>query len=649
MKKAQQVDLFGNPIQDSEEADRNKKGDAVSSPAIDERPAKEIVLPPIDELQEMINSFNIFPLDEIKEFLVWFVDYAKKYRLYYIDPAGQEKCPEAIRIIITPKEKKCKQNWLEFAAILYNHRNFHLFYEDMTEQEKKLMQLVIEKHFVREDEATELLGHGIRADEERFFFYFHPSGFLPSIRLWYMTEGRLMNNPEATDFSSSYYGLYLCLNPLVAGEIIKALHPEFHDPEPLEALPADNQLVTYQGEVAIHTILPITKAAYQTKQIKFGVSNCGVYGVKKMAIMTNIKEFFPDTTDNKIAAHLLANLYGLDDTMTRAANSTTENDVKKLITDMNELAQYLPPIILWHVKGFRKVLLQNHCSSFIIQNILKTLRTFAKGQKWLETDELCHKVRFFNWAPERNTLWMNGEDYNNLRIHNTYNDKYVYSDNIMRQITNPFIKGFMFMMAVFGMAEIAYDKEPDADATGFYDTLKYVRLTPLGEYALSMTTEYEKPKTQEETGCYFEVYDDNLIIKILKENNPFASVVTGMGKPISKNLYKVSYESFLDGCSSKKGITNKIRLFKDYVCPKPPAIWQQFFKDMESRCKPMKAPKKEYTLLQIPADDKELQRVILTDPEIRKYTLKAENFILLVETDYKDRVMKALKKHGFLV
>lgn len=59
--------------------------------------------------------------------------------------------------------------------------------------------------------------------------------------------------------------------------------------------------------------------------------------------------------------------------------------------------------------------------------------------------------------------------------------------------------------------------------------------------------------------------------------------------------------------------------------------------------------KDKYTLLQIPADDKELQRVILTDPEIRKYTLKAEGFILLVRTFYKDKVMKALQKHGYLV
>lgn len=649
MKKAIQTDLFGNPIPDSNEADRNKKGDAVSSPAFDERPAKQIALPPIDELQKMVNSLDRFPLYEIKELLEGFVDYARKYRLYYIDPIGQEKCPEAIRIIITSKEKKCKQNWLEFAAILYNHRNFHLFYEEMTEREKELMQLVIEKHFVPEDEVTKLLGHGIKTDNLGRFYYFHPGFLLPHLRLWFATEGRVVCDPEETGFSYNNYAHCLCLQPLVAGEIIKALHPEYHAPEALETLPADSQLVTYQGETAIHTILPIIKAAFQTKQLKFGVSNCGVAAVKRTAIMTNIKEFFPDTTGDQIAAHLLVNLYGLDATVTCAANSTIENDVKKLITDMNQLAPYLTPIILWNIKGFRKAQLENGCCKFMIQDILKTLRTFAKGQKWLKADELCHKVRFINWTPDESTLWMDGDEYDKLRIYNTHKEKYVYSDSIISQITNPFIKGFMFMMAVFGMTEIAYDKEPAPDASCYYDALKYVRLTPLGEYALSMTTEYEKPKTKEDTEKFFEVYEDNLMVRMLKEDNPYASVLTNIGKSISKKLYKVSYESFLDGCTCKKDITDRIHLFKEYICPELPANWLQFFKDLEKHSRPLKEVRKKYTLLQIPKDDKELQRIIISDPEIRKYTLKAEGFILLVETDYKDKVVKALKKHGFLV
>jgi len=53
--------------------------------------------------------------------------------------------------------------------------------------------------------------------------------------------------------------------------------------------------------------------------------------------------------------------------------------------------------------------------------------------------------------------------------------------------------------------------------------------------------------------------------------------------------------------------------------------------------------------LQIPVDDKELQHIILSDPIIRKYTLKAEGFILLVDTNYKSRVVEALKKYGYLV
>ena len=431
---------------------------------------------------------------------------------------------------------------------------------------------------------------------------------------------------------------YLKLQDFASFEIMKVLHPEYHAPKSWDALPAGNQLLTYQGEAAIHAILPIVK------------SKCTGVAVKKVSSMTGVKEFFPNTSGDRIASFLLANIYGLDLTMTKARNFTTENDIKKLMDDMFQISDNLLPLILWNIKGFKKTELENCYGSYIIRNILNTLSLFAKGEKWLKAEDVCHKVRFYNWGPEIQCLWMLKYNFEKLSLYNTHNEHYIYADSIISQLTDPFIKGFLFMMAVFGIAEIAYDKEPAPDASCYYDTLKYVRLTPLGEYTLSMTTEYEKPKTQKEPDKFFEVYEDNLMVRMLKEDNPYASVLSNIGKSISKKLYKVSYDSFLNGCTCKKDITNRIRLFKEYICPEPPANWLQFFKDLEKRCNPMTEVKEDkYTLLQIPADDKELQRVILTDPEIRKYTLKAEGFILLVRTFYKDKVMKALQKHGYLV
>lgn len=106
----------------------------------------------------------------------------------------------------------------------------------------------------------------------------------------------------------------------------------------------------------------------------------------------------------------------------------------------------------------------------------------------------------------------------------------------------------------------------------------------------------------------------------------------------------------LNGCEKLQDINSKIDFFTEYISSQDlPDNWIQFFKDIKKRCKPMKAPKRKYSLLQIPTDDKELQHIILTDPTIRKFTLKAEGFILLVETNFKSKVVEALKKYGYLI
>lgn len=215
-------------------------------------------------------------------------------------------------------------------------------------------------------------------------------------------------------------------------------------------------------------------------------------------------------------------------------------------------------------------------------------------------------------------------------------------------MTYPYLKAALFMMAAFGFVEIAYKEKPDEGATSYYDTLAYVRLTNLGLYALGIKRKYVR--TKEAEIHYFELDTERLIIKSLVDNNPYESLLGNMATAISKKMYKVSYESFLNGCEKLQDINSKIDFFKEYISSQDlPDNWAQFFKDIKKRCKPMKAPKKKYSLLQIPTDDKELQHIILTDPTIRKYTLKAEGFILLVETIYKSKVEEVLKKYGYLI
>ena len=122
-----------------------------------------------------------------------------------------------------------------------------------------------------------------------------------------------------------------------------------------------------------------------------------------------------------------------------------------------------------------------------------------------------------------------------------------------------------------------------------------------------------------------------------------------MADHISKNMYKVTNESFLRQCSDKKDIDNNVSLFKEYVSAGLPPVWKTFFDQLARKCKLLTKPKKKYQLLQLPPADKELQRIVLGDPTVRQYTLKAENYHILVEQENLKKVCDALKKYGYLL
>lgn len=633
--------LFDNIIAEDEPADK-----AISLKN-DKRPAKEIFMPSTEERKSLEKMLDCFTVADLKEDKAPCYQLARKYRLYYIDKKGQEQCPPAIAKMISG-QKTLKRDWVSFLAIMLYHRNLHLFYDGMTDGERKLLEKALLTHFVPEDEAAKILGE--KCTHKVKGYYYEITQLIPKLAFWY-TRGDVTAYDPAYKFNRyKAHKKHLSLQSGSRRQLAKALHPEYLEPVKVDAIPGDEKLATYQNEQAIHTILPMLRVMYKTNQIDFGSSKCTATTVKKVAKMTGVREFFQtaDKDGSRLAALLLTNVYCLDALENGVADYHVEDDIKSIWIDVSQTPEYFPALILNHVTGFRKnQMMFCHCEE-MCDHLVAVLRQGGDDDKWMETESVCRAVRFLNDDSERHCLWISQYEFDKMTVKNNYNDRDICYADIITDLTYPFMRGVLFMMAVFGMAEIAYDPKPSADASCFYDALRYVRLTPLGKYALGITDKYEQPKTKP-AAKMFELYDDNLMVKSVAEVNPCESVLGNMATLVSKHLYKMSYETFLDGCDCKSDITNKIQLFHDYVCPEPPANWQQFFHEMEDRCKLLKAPQKKYSLLQIPADRKDLQRIVLNDPVVRKYSLKAEGLILLVETANKGKVVDALKKYGYLL
>lgn len=235
-----------------------------------------------------------------------------------------------------------------------------------------------------------------------------------------------------------------------------------------------------------------------------------------------------------------------------------------------------------------------------------------------------------------------------MYISNSYNsDTCIEYSNIIEQLSEPFVKAMLFVLATFGIVEIAY-REPQKGDKSYYDGLQYVRLTELGKYVLGISKDYT-PNVTNDKGSAFELDDQRLLIKVADSKSPFIPMLKEFAVLVTPSLYRIDYDIFLMGCNKREDVKRKIDLFEQYICQKLPIIWKQFFDDILSRCAPFSSPLDEYILLCLPADNTALARLILTEPSLRRYVHKVEGYMLLVKSSEIKKFSDAMKRFGHLI
>lgn len=235
-----------------------------------------------------------------------------------------------------------------------------------------------------------------------------------------------------------------------------------------------------------------------------------------------------------------------------------------------------------------------------------------------------------------------------MYISNNYDsDTCIEYSNIIEQLSEPFVKAMLFVLATFGIVEIAY-REPQKGEKSYYDGLQYVRLTELGKYVLGISKDYT-PNVTNDNGPAFELDDQRLLINVADSKSPFIPMLKEFAVLVTPSLYRVDYDIFLTGCNKREDVKRKIDLFEQYICQKLPIIWKQFFDDILSRCAPFSSPLDEYILLCLPADNTALARLILTEPSLRRYVHKVEGYMLLVKSSKIKKFSDAMKRFGYLI
>lgn len=219
-------------------------------------------------------------------------------------------------------------------------------------------------------------------------------------------------------------------------------------------------------------------------------------------------------------------------------------------------------------------------------------------------------------------------------------------------IGDPLLKGFAFLLAALGFAEIAYDT-PTAERYRTrrrayltpFDGLRAVRLTPLGEYVLGLRKSIDMASV-EPARAVIELDDVRLLATCHRVDALTALALGQFMEKVTDVHYRMTHKSLLGGCSTRPDLEARIRLFRRVVCEQPPPIWERFMAKALASIAPIQA-EPEWLVLKL-AEDEELRHHLATDPELRGMTLKVEGLRIAVRRNDLRKLTRRLERFGYL-
>ena len=611
-----------------------------------DKPLRLLYKPSTAEQVDVYNTLSRETKEDLQIMGAPFLALIKKYRFRFDCGNGKTETPMPIALFEKTKTHP-KEAWVQLLTLFYNEHNYNIIFDNMPKREIDVWRKVLRNHFLADTDVEDIMGEKCFKESR---WYSERMNLTGPLSYHFHTVCRKGELEEDGYFQR--YATYLYIGYTRQQMLLKEFFPDLADVNGIERLPEDCGLNTYSGESLILTKLPVLASIYSSKMLPRGFAKqtaAAVKKVQKLLVMSDFFKTYPDAKQPPLSTALMLNnyLFFREYNGRKKLPEEPENLVKAIIDKVFSFNAYTLPVLLPYLKGIKKKLLDSSLFDFVMETLRSILKDYhEKG--WLAVDSLIMKIRTYDMAADSKFVLIDPYNIDDMELRNGYNnDLPIHLGNIIKQVSEPYVKAMLFMLSTFGIVEIAYREPTDGD-TSYYDGLQYVRLTELGKYAFGITDSY-MPLFTEDNDPAFELDSQRLLIKVLRADTPFIPLLKDFAESITPSLYRVSYDSFLKGCTNATSVKQKVKLFRQYICSKQPAVWKQFFKEVEERINPFSSPDSQYTLMRLSPDDRELQRLVLTEPSIRKYVLKAENYMILVKTDEMKQFANALRKFGYLI
>lgn len=458
------------------------------------------------------------------------------------------------------------------------------------------------------------------------------------------------------DFKSLFYAYeynqFVFLNPFMRALLLGAVLPDNLRLQPssfLESLPSDEAYDVMDAEADFLFQYQLLKGMYAQGFIKHVMgSKLLLAELKRIAKLMNITEFYPQTKQKEWAnlrawMSISSFLYCFPSKVAKA-----EVVLKELFLNnrFESARERFSAILLPHIKGMKQSVVLSSNFYGAISAIVASATPILNRGKWVSLDLLYYEslraggcISPFSFSALQNMMLRHGGEELPL-------------DRVETLVNRFYYKMVFVLMASLGIVQLAYTQPKGVNGVSDEDMIgafRFVRLTDLGRYVLGLSQTYE-PKESKSSLTFFELDEENLLIRSTEANNPYESLLAEMADFIGNSRYKVSHLSILRSCKSPNDIDSKIDFFKKYIRKDLPPLWADFFESLRKRCNPLRSvSESKYVVFQLDASNVELLRLISSDPILKQHSVKAEKCLLLVERMALSTFTTRLKQFGYLL
>lgn len=596
--------------------------------------------------RDILSSHTI---TEIKYLVKYLLNSLNYIRYVAVNENNHNYVPDVIKLCAT--KKQClKAELLNFASLFFNEDNFHLFLETLPDNVRAIWIAAADKIFLSEKEANELLGEECVIDTHRW----HQVGVCNTLG-----EGIFkITSSERFDYSDNNT-YYLTFKSYWLRELTyRCSHHTLKDCQ-IAVLP--DKLTVFNAEADLFQEIPILNNLRESGMLTLGRTHFFTAKLRKALDKARINNFNLNEKSTKYYEETLRSYYLIITYLL-----TCERTYDHVINSASplQLIQLCVKYVFDHTSKFCKLFLPHITCidrdyDYSHRNTNRLMRSFErslltlKSSMWVSIEQVLYQTRcFFDHKTYVSILIQEPTSYYNIgfKLHDKNADEPIKYDEIITRVTYQSIKSVLLAMASWGIIEIAYDPTTTGNGPSYLtDALRYVRLTNLGKYVLGEAKSYQLPATMVNTCKDFELNADRLLIKVLNPNSKGSFALEKIATPITSQLYRTDFSVFLKECNTKDDIVKNINLFKKYIANEPPQIWEDFFNAMLERTNALKKVRTSYITRSIDAKDKELQDIIMHDPNIKQYILRAEGYVVLIEQAHLSDVNNILKTYGYTI